>query len=150
MPGAKKCIRYFCWCLFGVTLLAHGYFQASSESSDDQMSPAVTGATLSKTLRNIWWHTWTELCTSDRWAPAWAGPCLQGEVFLSCVKVFPLPLMWFIYIITENAGITNHGAIKRWKDLALQARNNLQLCLPNSVCTYLSWYSTWDMGQTLN
>ena len=51
MHGAKKYIRYFCWCLFDVTL-AHGYFQASSESSDDQMPPAVAGATLSKTSRN--------------------------------------------------------------------------------------------------
>ena len=47
MHGAKKSVRYFSLRLFSLTL-AHGYFQASSESSEDQMPPAVAGATLSK------------------------------------------------------------------------------------------------------
>ena len=47
MHGGKKSVRYFCLHLFSLTL-DHGYSQASSESLDDQMPPAVAGATLSK------------------------------------------------------------------------------------------------------
>ena len=45
LHSVEKAVRYFCWHLFSLTL-GHGYFQASSESLEYQMPPAVAGATL--------------------------------------------------------------------------------------------------------